>query len=692
MRTHNGRFLPLIGLLVLLPCMPLFATVTITSFTPSRTSPQTIGVPVVWTAKATDTGAGPLTFQFSITPPGGTIQMVKDFNLGSLNTGVWTSKPFTWYPTGIEGTYQIRVVAKDFGTGQLAAKTVSFQVSPLVTGTNPLVIKTGNPLVALFSAPSCAAGSMMRVVYQPQAGGTQSVTNWIGCRPPHTMTFEIAGMYPSTAYTMFSQTKTGSTITPGSSVSFTTGALPTNITFPTFTVTTAGTDPANPVLLHNPITFGVTSVYPDTATDQSGKIIWYYSANDSTKADVLTRPLPGGGNITMQDDLAWDPTATQEQYLRQIDLAGNIVRETNMGILQQQLLAKGAVDGGPCSAVSQPPAIGAACAGSFHHDAIQTLPNGWTAVLLSVEKIFPAGTQGDTSGKPVDIIGDMIVVLDHNWQVQWYWDSFDPAGGGNGYSLLPITSTAVTGDTCGINTAGCPPVFLLGSTIAPLAHDWLHANTLYYWPAPENGNPTGGDIIWSSRHQDWVFRIDYKDGAGTGNLLWRMGPTHTATGLAGNFTFVNTYNDPWPWFSHQHDVGIENNGAGPMTLFDNGDTRIALPPLGLGSGCSPYDCNSRGMAVTFSESTMQVTPVVSLDLGTYSLAMGSAQLLSNGNYFFENPIVFNILSGTTTGYSMELAPTPPAPQVGAAHVILNVSGPEHYRGWQLPSLYNPPTT
>jgi len=359
----------------------------------------------------------------------------------------------------------------------------------------------------------------------------------------------------------------------------------------------------------------------------------------------------------------------------------------------------GAVDGGPCSAVPNPPPVGSACAGAFHHEAIQTLPKGYLAGRSDIEKIFPAGTQGDTSSKPVDIIGDMIIVLDTNWQVKWYWDSFNPAGGGNGYPLLPVSSKAVTSDTCGTATSGCPPVLLLGSNIAPLAHDWLHANSLYYWAAPQDGNPTGGDIVWSCRHQDWIYKLDYRDGAGTGDLLWRMGPTHTATGLTGNFTFNNTYNDPWPWFSHQHDVGIGNNGTGPMKLFDNGNTRVSNPPLGLGTGCHPFDCNSRGMVLTFTEPTGDcvtgcspgtVTPVASLDLGGYSLAMGSAQLLANGNYFFENAIVVDVVGGITYGLSMEMAPNPAAPQVGPANVLMNLAGPQHYRGWQLQSLYNPP--
>lgn len=692
MKTSNQIVPFLIGLMAILST-PALATVNILSLVPSYRSPQPIGRSITWTAQATDSNTGPLTFQFSVTPPNGVLAMVKDFNVGTLSDGTWTAKPFVWVPTGTEGPYMIRVVAKDFASGEITSRTVTFQVSAVATS-SPRVERTANPLVALFSAPSCAAGSLMRAAFQQQNGsGQSSATNWLGCHPPATMTFEIAGMYPSTAYNIFAQLKTGNKITNGPMVPFTTGALPTDIVFPTYSAQTAATDASFPVILHNSISFGTAMTYPDTATDLAGNIIWYYSANDISHGEAIMRPVPGGGLIVIQDDYAWDPSQSHEQYLRQIDLAGNLVRETNMGAIQQQLLDRGAVNGGPCSAIPSPRPVGAGCAGAFHHDAIQTLPNGWIAVLLDIEKIFPPGTQGDTSGKPVDIIGDMIVVLDTNWQLQWYWDSFNPAGGGLGYSKLPVlNTTAVLAGTCGSNTPGCPPMFLLGNDVAPLAHDWLHANSLYYWPAPQNGNITGGDLVWSSRHQDWVFRIDYRDGAGTGNILWRMGPTHIGTGMTGDFTFLNIYNDPWPWFSGQHDVGMENGGTGPMTVFDNGNTRLAPPPLGLGVGCTPYDCHSRGMALTVNESTMQVTPVVNLDLGSFSTAMGSAQLLANGNYFFENAIVVNLLAGSTVSYSIELAPTPAAPQAGPAHVLANVTGPQHYRGWQLSSLYVVPTT
>ena len=693
MKTLNYSWLAILGLILAL-CGPASATVTIVSFTPSHVSPEPIGKTITWTTTATDTNANQLTFQFNVTPPNGSLTMVKDFNAGTLNAGTWTAVPFVWVPTGIEGSYKVQVVAKDFVSGATASKTVTFQVSAVVTGGTPVVEKTANPLVALFSAPSCAQGSAMRVAFQEESlKAPLTVTNWVGCHPPASMTFEIAGMYPSTAYNMYAQTRTSGKVTDGATLTFTTGALPTTgVTFPKFTVVTTATDTTYPVILHNPIEFASESVYPDTATDLKGNIIWYYSANDTTHSDVLTRPLQGGGMLTEQDDLAWAPAVTQEQFLRQIDLAGNLIRETNTGAVQQELIALGAVDGGSCTAIPRPAKVGAACLGAFHHDAIQTLPNGYTAALVDVERIFPAGTQGDTSGLPVNVIGDMILVLNTNWQVVWYWDTFDPANGGNGYPLLPVSQTAPLKETCGSNSNGCPPIFLLGTGIAPLAHDWLHANSLYYWPAPQDGNTTGGDIIWSSRHQDRVYKIDYKDGAGTGNILWSMGPKDDSPSTA-DFAFNNYYNDPWPWFSHQHDVGMENAGAGPMTIFDNGDTRISSPPLGLGTTkCQKNDCNSRGMALTVDESTMTVTPVVSFDLGGYSAAMGSAQLLGNGDYFFENPIVFVLSQSATFGYSMEIAPTPAAPQEGPADVLMDVAGPQHYRGWQMPNLYAPPTT
>ena len=679
MKKQEKSLLCRIGLAALL-CAPAYATVQIVSMTPSHRSPQMIGTPITWTVTATDSNPGPLTFQFNVAAPGKPFALVKDFNVGTLSAGTWTAPAFAWVPTGIEGAYQIQAVIKDFQSGETVSKTVKFHVNPLVTGSTPVVVATANPLVALFSAPSCPSGSSMRVSFQQQSLSTPAMTtNWVKCHPPATMTFEIAGMYHSTPYNMFSQTNTGGTITNGPTEAFTTGALPTNIPFPTFKVNIppgAGTDTSDGVILHGLTQPVAGTVYPNVATDLFGQILWYYYPSSSTHKDILTRPLQGGGALSIEDGTAWNPASQSAQILRQVDLAGNIIRETNTGILQQLLLAKGATDGGPCNTIPKPAPVNSACLGAFHHDAIQSLPNGYTAVITDIEKIFPAGTQNNTSGLPVDIIGDMFIVLDTNWQVAWYWDSFQHDSGA---PQLDINRPAVLGDTCINGQPGCPPIFLLGSGIAPLANDWLHANSLYYWPKDQLGNI--GNIIWSSRHQDWVMKIDYRNGSGTGNILWRMGP-------CGDFTINNLFSDPWPWFSHQHEVGIENNGAGPLTMFDNGNTRVSPP--GNSTGCIPGvgSGNSRGMALTVNEALMQVTPVLSVDLGVFANGLGSIQLLSDGNYFIQPGVVVVTLSSTSS-FSIEILPTP---GTDTGTQVLNIQAPEAYRAWQMPNMYSPPIT
>ena len=266
-------------------------------------------------------------------------------------------------------------------------------------------------------------------------------------------------MYPSTAYNMFSQTDTGGNVVDGPTVTFTTGAIPLNIPIPKFksNVTIgANTDTTDWMILLDEVQFGDNPQYPDLATDLSGKVIWYYNPPQSI---VLARPLPNGTFLAIESNgPAWNPNAIRAQYLRQVDWAGNIVRETNTGVLQQELLALGAADAQPCDKIVSPAPVGSACLGAFHHDAIQTLPNGYTLALADIEKIFPVGTQGDKSGLPVDIIGDFLVVLDTNWQAIWYFDTFDHD---QGPPQLDINRPAVLGETCVVNQGGCPPIQLL---------------------------------------------------------------------------------------------------------------------------------------------------------------------------------------------------------------------------------------
>jgi hypothetical protein len=76
--------------------------------------------------------------------------------------------------------------------------------------------------------------------------------------------------------------------------------------------------------------------------------------------------------------------------------------------------------------------------------------------------------------------------------VVWYFDAFEHASGA---PQLDIKRAAVLGETCAANQSGCPQGFLLGDGIAPLAKDWLHANSVYYWPVPQDGSKGRFDLV-----------------------------------------------------------------------------------------------------------------------------------------------------------------------------------------------------
>ena len=661
---------------------------TIQSLSPSVASPQSLGTTVTWTAKATDTKSNDLTFQFSVTPPNGTLAMVKDFNAGTLATGTWTAQPFVWTTIAGEGTYTIQVIAKDFVSGETATKTQRFQLNTRVSSGVARVGKSGNALVALFSSPSCAAGSTMRVAFYTGAA-SPNYTTWASCNPPVSMNFYVAGMLPSTTYSMYSQTQAGGKVTNGTTLTFTTGALPTRLPsgfFPSFTVNTAApsNDP-NPMLL-----WSFTKLIVPVATDLSGNINWYYGNGQGT---LLTRPIAGGTMLTIQNGTSWDSTNTTQQMLREIDLAGNTIRETNTGVIANQLVAQGVTDATPCGQVAKPFVVGDACLNDFHHDAIRYIIGGqqYTAFMAHVEKLYPAGTQGNSGSALVDVLGEMVIVLNSSWQVVWHYDAFDE---------LNVNRAAPLGETCSAGTSDCPTNLFLSTS----ANDWTHANTVDYVAASTSQNPDAGDFLVSMRNQDQVIRIHYNQGAGScapapapSCIVWYMGPPDGDAVPPNSFTFNNITNDPWPWFSHQHDVTYASSGVKitvngitePMlTVYDNGNTRYSVPPLGLGTACNPSggpdDCNSRGMVLMVDENTMTVTPVLLQDLGVKTTALGGAGLLSNGNYSFA--------TGINTAIPAEIVEIEPTSGKTTGTIVMNVGGSSYsYRGWQMPNLYTPPT-
>jgi len=608
--------------------LPAFAAIQV-QLTPSVLSPQPVGTIVTWTAAATDPNPGLLNYRYIVTydnVPG----IVRDYS--QANT-------FNWTASAWEGGYVVQVTVRNNSTRETARVSVPFTLTSRVSGATPVASATANPLVALYSAPACPSGSSMRVGFRQVGAVSADYTNWRSCRPPLSMNFYIAGMQAKSPYYLTSQTNTGGVVTNGTTIGFQTGT-PT-VAFPSITIpvpATSGDSLGDHVLLMDGLL--TTHGFP-LATDLAGNVIWYYAALDSPDQPgaLLPRVVPGGTMLVIADGTNSGNSVTAQQILREIDLAGNTVRETNATRIQEQLVAMG----GKSSCYIG----GTVCLfGAFHHEAIR-LPNGDTMAFGDVEQMFPAGTQGSTG--PVDIIGDIIVELDQNFQVVWSWSAFDHDGGG---TQLDINRPAVLGETCKQGGGGCPPLYL-----ASVANDWLHSNSLQY-------RTTDHNLIMSLRHQDWVIKIDYQDGQGTGDILWRLGNE-------GDFSIIST--DPWPWFSHQHDAGFEPNGV--FDVFDDGNTRVADNP-GLTE-------NSRGQAYRINETTMVATQILNADLGVYSFALGSAQLLSNGNYHF--------LAGINTGPSGTFSQSIEVLPNGSIGFI-EQSTAQAYRSFRMPNLYSPPTT
>jgi hypothetical protein len=306
-----------------------------------------------------------------------------------------------------------------------------------------------------------------------------------------------------------------------------------------------------------------------------------------------------------------EPTA---QIVREFDLVGMTVRETNAAVVSEQLVAQG-----------KRPITG------FHHEA-RPLPDGKLLVLAAVEQLLT-----DVQGPgPVDVIGDMIVVLDRDLEVVWAWDAFDH---------LDTSRVAILAEKCRGVSAGCPAFHL-----APEANDWLHSNSVQLTP--------DGNLLLSIRHQDWVIKIDYSNGVGSGNVIWRLGKD-------GDFWLDST--DPNPWFSHQHDAEFEFGDNQTIILFDNGNTRRGFDS----------NAHSRGQIIQLDEQNRIAHLRLNADLEAYSAALGSAQKLPNGNYEFD--------LGFLPDRTASVAEVDSSGKVVSTYRSKEVK----YRVFRMPNLYEP---
>ena len=353
------------------------------------------------------------------------------------------------------------------------------------------------------------------------------------------------------------------------------------------------------------------------ATDLSGNAVWQGPADVS----FLTRPLTGGTFLGIGETASEGPA---QQFIREFDLANITVAETNAARINQQITA-----------------MGAHPINSFHHE-LRKLPERRLSDARGLRAYPWQNVQGPGN---VDVIGDTILVLGADLQVTWVWDAFDH---------LNTSRMATLGETC-IYPAGltCGAFYL-----APVANDWLHGNSLQLTP--------DGNILYSARHQDWLVKIDYANGTGSGNILWRMG-------LDGDFQIQSS--DPSPWFSHQHDANFESNNS-VLLVFDDGNIRAAANPA----------AHSRGQVLQVDEVNKVVSPILNADLGVYSGALGTAELLPNGHYNFDAGF---LLSADAKGDPVYNAQSLEVDLSG--NIDFGVQfGTLEYRTFRVPDLYTAP--
>ncbi|MBI4903854.1 MAG: aryl-sulfate sulfotransferase [Acidobacteria bacterium] len=492
MRSFHFR-IPCVALLVV-AATQLFAADFSVQLNLQSAQSLPVGTPIQFQAVATPPDPA-VAYRFTVRQ-GSEIAVLRDFEAGSNGL-------FSWVPMQ-EGAWDVEVTAKN-PAGATAGSTVSYRAAALAS-TQPVVSSVaGNTMLAIYSVPPCN-GAAVRVAFYPVSNPANITYTPSRACNGKSLSFLIAGMTAATPYALRHEaiSTTGTTSSP--LLNFTTGAKPSGIPG-----TTAAQAPSASTSSQDKVIFQEVLVPAACrATSLDGSLLWYYNAGANGSVHYCLRPVTGGTFLMLPS------YPVPQTVLREVDLAGNLIRETNVARINEQLAAQ-----------NKPVITG------IHHDASR-LPNGHTAMVVSRERRVNGANW----------LGDGIVVVDRNFQVVWTWDSFEKIG----------TATAnPPGDTCAFSLApGCPPY----SGTSP-AVDWTHANSVTL--------SADGNLLLSIRHLDLVVKIRYANGSGNGDVLWKLGAN-------GDLPLTNPSVAAYPFHSHPHDA---TQVGDRVILYDNGNTRLA---------------------------------------------------------------------------------------------------------------------
>lgn len=295
--------------------------------------------------------------------------------------------------------------------------------------------------------------------------------------------------------------------------------------------------------------------------------------------------------------------------LQEVDLSGKVIWQMTGADLNKALAA-------------------ATCAGcnitvvGTHHDFVQ-LSNGHLIVL--------AATQQNVSGTTVT--GDVVIDLDQNHNPVWLWNEFDHLDINRRPYMYP---------------------------------DWTHTNAILY-------SPDDGNLIISIRHQNWLVKVDYANGAGAGDIIWHLG-------YQGDFTLVGG-TDPTDWFYAQHGpsfVSANTTGKFSLAVFDNGDDRFFSSGQVL-CGTPGPSCYSTVPIFDIDEMAKTATFAFHQTAPTYSFFGGNNAVLTNEDIEFCE-------SAEPTGLAGDVYEIM---RGGNADAVwhMKISGQYVYRGQRIPSMY-----
>lgn len=530
---------------------------------------------------------------------------------GSPATGTITASGVYTAPNASQGQpLQVSVHRGSTRTPAAVAMVSLFSQGNLITGT---VSATKNAQVAAYSM-SAPLGSSVRVAFGPTT--SYGLTTWAQPAPQSggTVNIFVAGMRTNTTYHMQAViTAADGTNITDTDHTFTTGGLP-NATneLPQFSVSRpSGLSPQPGVEL-----IAFTGAQPTAVvTDLAGNIIWSYT-NEGVLGEFTqpVRMLPNGNLLmVIGPNSSLQSPAGGLNVVREINLAGETVREISLATLNSRLAA----------------ANFSLVVVNMHHDIVE-LPNGhWICLVNSTKDFNLPGFPGVTT-----VLGDGLVDLDENLQPVWTWNSFDHLDVNRHPYLFP---------------------------------DWTHANAIVY-------SADDGNLLLSIRHQNWIVKIDYKDGQGNGDVMWRLGQ-------GGDFTLQGG-TDPTDWFYAQHGPSFTSSnttGVFSLILFDNGDDRVFPSGIICDSVGAPPCFYSTVPTFRIDENAKVATLVSHYNPSNYSYFGGNAEVLGNGDIEFDESAIVN----TPTSVVSEVT-NQDSPQIVWQMTISNNFA---YRAFRIPSLY-----